>query len=101
MNYTEEPWEQAERESHEAIARVAEAWVQKWPNHCKHCGGWGGFVFYESRGMPGPGEQMMDPCGAIEWSYICHRCGEAGLSSDGDGPCSKCGWDYDDGLPSP
>lgn len=75
-------------------------WKEKWPNHCKACGGWGqSSVYWDNHGVPGSGEPCCDTCEAIEDYTICHRCGEHGLSEDGEGPCSKCGWNYDDGLP--
>lgn len=89
---------------HEAIEKAARecaeqaaAWRLKWPKHCKACDGWGGSTFTQSHG-PGPGEQMFDVCeaGAPE---MCHRCGEAGLTEDSEGPCTHCGWDFDDGAP--
>lgn len=88
--------EQAARE----CAEQAAAWRVKWPHHCKACDGWGGSSFTQSHG-PGPGEQMFDVCEALPNMMTCHRCGKDGLSdTDGEGPCSHCGWDYDDGAPS-
>jgi len=84
-----------------AAQRTEEAkqWRAKWPNHCKHCVGWGGSAYSENHGIPGPGETIFDPCGAIEDPTICHRCGEKGLTEDSEGPCTKCGWNFDDGEP--
>lgn len=105
--YTAEDWakifppeEDLERESHEQAVAAGASWRDKWPNHCKQCHGWGGFSFYQSHG-PGPSEQMFDTCDAYDNFHRCHRCGELGLTADGDGPCSHCGWNYDDGDPSP
>jgi len=89
----------AEKEHAEAVNKAAAEWDQKWPDHCKSCNGWGGSVFYENHGLPGVGEAMFDECGAIEDLTICHRCGKHGLNEDGEGPCSECGWNYDDGKP--
>lgn len=77
------------------------AWAARWPAHCKACGGWGGAAFWQSHGE-GPSEQMFDPCDAPANLATCHRCGEPGLNpDDGGGPCSACGWNYDDGVPEP
>src|SRR6185295_15546488 len=75
-------------------------WKAKWPRHCTLCGGWGGKTFYQSHG-PGPSEQMFDLCvhDQDEDFSLCHRCGENGLTEDGEGPCKSCGWDFDDGIP--
>jgi hypothetical protein len=83
------------------IRKDGEAWRARWPKHCTKCGGWGGFTFYESHGMPGPGEQMFDECCAHDDLRTCHRCSELGLQEDGSGACSHCGWVYgEDGDPS-
>lgn len=44
---------------------------------------------------------MFDPCEATERIETCHRCGLDGLAEDGEGPCTHCGWNYDDGEPEP
>lgn len=90
-------WEQELLQQQKQADAYNEAWRAKWPNHCRKCGGWGGFSFTQ-RHDSGPGEQMFDLCEAVEDPCICHRCGEPGLDSDGNGPCTKCGWNYDDGL---
>lgn len=96
--YHEEPWEAAERDHAERIEREAAAWRARWPNHCKHCGGWGGFAYVQSHG-PGLREPMVDLCDDPEDLRTCHRCGELGCDEDGNGPCTACGWDNDDGVP--
>jgi hypothetical protein len=48
-------------------------------------------------GMGTAYEELWDPCEEGEPTK-CHRCGEHGLTADGDGPCAKCGC-YDDGCP--
>lgn len=87
----------------EADAMRSAAWRAKWPHHCKACAGWGGVTFFQSHpyGMGSAHEAMFDPCEAAHSPAICHRCGEPGLTEDGEGPCNACGWDYDDGEPRP
>lgn len=72
-------------------------WRNRWPLHCRACDGWGGRTFLQSHG-PGPSEQLFDICGATEDIAMCHRCGVTGLDEDGNGPCTACGWNYDDGV---
>lgn len=76
-------------------------WI-RFPNYCRSCDAEGG------SGSPGgymcPPE--FDVCegdarfAGDEDCSRCHRCGDRGLTEDGDGPCSKCGWNYDDAAPS-
>ncbi len=90
----------AEKSQAEAVAVAAAAWRSAWPNHCTACSGWGGTSYLEMHGFRGgSGEQVFDPCGALPRASTCHRCGQDGLSEDGDGPCRHCGWNYDDGEP--
>jgi len=81
---------------------AASDWRTRWPKHCAACGGWGGTSYQESHGFRGGGsETIFEPCGAIDNLHTCHRCGHPGLTEDGEGPCTACGWDYDDGVPGP
>jgi hypothetical protein len=89
---------QAERQRAANMLEAQRVWKARWPNHCTGCQGWGGFVFYQSHG-PGPSEQMFDVCERTEDTARCHRCGELGLTEDGEGPCALCTWDFDDGAP--
>ena len=79
-------------------------WLAKWPNFCRSCGGWGvhHYTMYHD-GPRYPGEHMMDPCDCTqsrpEGPQKCPRCAELGLWNDCTGPCSFCGWNYDDGYP--
>jgi len=77
-------------------------WKAKWPNYCRDCDGWGGSTFYESHGLPGPAERLIEPCECVmaetDGPQKCPRCGELSLDNDGSGPCNNCTWDYDDGL---
>lgn len=73
--------------------------TRRWPAFCRKCGGWGGSSYQESHGFKGGGsETIFDLCGAIEDVRVCHRCGCLGLNEEGEGPCSACGWNFDDGL---
>jgi len=73
---------------------AAKSWRDLWPNHCKHCGGWGGAIYPDTRHEPGG----FDICEALP-AEKCHRCGQDGLNEDSEGPCTVCGWNYDDGEP--
>lgn len=95
-------WESAMADHYRAVEVAAAEWRAKWPNHCKACRGWGGSSYEESHGFKGGGtETIMDPCGAHEDLTICHRCGANGLNEHGEGPCTACGWNCDDGEPTP
>lgn len=97
----EQQAQEEDRFAQESMVRAAaqnEQWVAKWPNYCKSCCGWGGSKFTQHHDS-GPGEQMFDLCEALPATQ-CHRCGEQGLDSEGNGPCKSCGWDFDDGLAS-
>jgi hypothetical protein len=86
-----------EREQHEITEytrQANQAWRDRWPNHCKSCGGWGG----ELSDPLHPAESVWMPCEALP-PEVCHRCGFAGLNLEsGDGPRRFCGWDQDNGL---
>lgn len=98
--FAEETWEASLQEDYAAIKAAAEAWRAKWPAHCTRCRGWGGFGFTEMHGFThGAGEQMFDLCDALPDVHTCHRCGAAGLNEEGEGPCTACGWNCDDGVP--
>lgn len=72
------------------------AYVAKYPNYCKTCGGFGVHCWEERHDAGYPGEPMSEPCDACTGQGICARCGEKGLDEDGNGPCTHCGWNYDD-----
>lgn len=81
-------------------------WTERWPKHCKNCAGWGGF---SSSFDPSPAGVSLssgtmedaEPCPECTEKGVCARCGAKGLNPEtGEGPCSLCGWDYDDGEPS-
>lgn len=73
-----------------------------WPNYCHICHGEGQFTSQYDPSPPGislGSGYMVDyePC---EWCTEigkCPRCGKFGLNpEDGEGPCSHCGWNYND-----
>lgn len=72
-----------------------DAWVAKWPKACIYCAGAGAF------GSNGDDFTPPDawPCDACTEQGICARCGFHGLTEAGEGPCSNCGWNYDDAEP--
>jgi len=89
-----EEQERIEREAYEEVEKLVKEWRAKWPNACDECGGWVGFHTRGTYDSP----PDFDPC-EREPAEECHRCGEIGLDEDGNGPCSKCGWNYNDGEP--
>jgi hypothetical protein len=90
--------EAREQAKEEERCRAVEArnaqWTETWPNHCRQCGGWGATGTGSTWADPG---DSSDPCDALP-ETTCHRCGEDGLDEDGNGPCTRCGWNFDDGL---
>lgn len=79
-----------------------DAWNEKWPNACDNCRGYGSFNSPGSYWEP----PDCEPCPDCTDKGICARCGAPGLTSEdrgndstGEGPCIKCGWNYDDGQP--
>ena len=97
--------------SKECLERTAKVmiliaeWTAKWPDYCTKCDGRGEFVYSFDPSPAGvslsPGTlEDVEPCGQCTEQGICARCGEAGLNPEtGEGPCSHCGWNYDDCLP--
>lgn len=72
------------------------SYLRKWPKVCRACDGWGGQSY--GGGYDYPPE--FDVCEVLDPETLCHRCGEPGLSEeDSEGPCTFCGWNYDDGVP--
>lgn len=82
-------------ECEENLRLVYEPWVEKWPKYCGDCGGAGRFHDWGDMYTP-PSDEPCDMCTCIG---VCARCGERGLTEDGEGPCSRCGWNYDDAIP--
>ena len=83
-------------EGPDELAAISSVWNTKWKHHCTGCGGWGGWTFFQRHAPELPEERLFDPCEALP-ANTCHRCGQDGLTGDGEGPCSRCGWNYDDG----
>lgn len=77
-------------------SEASDAWRKAWPDACPHCNGWGLFMTH-CRDLPSPD---IDPCEHYADLTICHRCGKPGLSSEAEGPCQYCGWNFDDGDPA-
>lgn len=92
------------RTEEEILARQREAnaaWLATWPNHCQHCSGWGQRAASQTHPYGGTTatETFTEPCEATDDARTCHRCAAPGLDENGEGPCTVCGWNYDDGLP--
>ena len=98
--YEKEDWEIEEEKAYARYKEESAAWKKKWPHHCSSCVGWGYFNVRNvvPYGMGTATETLGEMCDAIDIN-ICHRCGMDGLNEDGEGPCSHCGWNYDDGVP--
>jgi hypothetical protein len=105
----EDAWLARVSEQYEAERRQEEEWVlsvktaqtaydQAWPKHCKTCHGAGGHSWNECHDRGYPGEPMSEPCADCTEKDICARCGEQTLT-EGEGPCSACGWNYDSERP--
>jgi hypothetical protein len=81
-----------------------ERWKAAWPDYCSVCEGRGGthyagyFDYKAGAGEP----PSFDPCEACVCQGRCARC-QSALSDQetGEGPCTACGWNYDDELPEP
>lgn len=71
-----------------------ESWLHAWPNHCRNCFGHGGTMFYETHGLPGPGEPMWEDCICRAEYGKCPRCGAATFGEDCDNydDCRICTW---------
>ena len=86
-----------------AQQKLQEDWLATYPYYCKPCFGLGQVIEHNYPFEP----DWAEPCSACTEKGLCPRCGQAGLTSDpedlgievGVGPCTYCGWDYDDGLP--
>ena len=84
-------------------------YMEKWPNHCKYCGGWGGsYSTYDpspSGVSLGSGYMIdIDPCPECCEKGNCPRCGEHILdpveTEDWEN-CPHCGFDWEspEGMP--
>lgn len=79
--------------------RIAE-WKATWPDHCRRCGAEG--THYYSGDLYEP--PSTEPCEHCTEKGLCARCGKPGLTNEdegrgedtGSGPCTFCGWNYDD-----
>jgi hypothetical protein len=74
---------------------VYKPWLERWPKFCGDCNGAGAFHDWGDRYTP-PSDE---PC-ECTMAGRCARCGAQGLTEDGDGPCTACGWNYDDSVPA-
>ena len=80
------------------------AWQTAWPSHCRKCEGAGAVhhsgYFDHKAGVGEP--PSSEPCEGCTSEGKCARCGQTGLDQDSsEGPCSVCGWNYDDAMPTP
>jgi len=75
-------------------------WLERWPNYCHQCNGWGIVEWTENQAPLGSGqrwpEHFSEPCSCLE-SGKCPRCGEPDIeftefSDDTWADCRACGW---------
>jgi hypothetical protein len=102
-------WEKVERvrwnreeKAYKAHEREV-AWLRMifevtWPEYCRACGANGVIVYYESHGLPGPGEQIQDGCETCD--DRCPRCAkvfsveESTKFFEDSTACPACGWKW-------
>ncbi len=99
---THRRWEQEYKDRVTESKWLTAIFDATWPKACRSCDVSGVVIFYESHGMPGPGEQITDPCEKCEGR--CPRCAyeveveeipeafEAWWSDSM--PCPSCGWKW-------
>ena len=83
-----------------AFQKAVAEYNEKWPNHCKKCGGHSGRSYPATYNDPGDFEE----CSDCICQGRCPRCGDDRYYSDWetDSPCKNCGWTYKDGgAPEP
>lgn len=67
-----------------------------YPNHCRHCRGWGGFEYYFTHPYPEPPDEGFDPCTECVEQGRCPRCGgsiKPAWDNEGEFTCTSCGYD--------
>jgi hypothetical protein len=75
------------------------AWVERWPNFCIHCGGWG-YFFYPGKFQVHRRTVIPTTRNHATTFPKVPGCGAPDGYSDAEleGPCKHCGHQYDDGL---
>lgn len=81
-----------------------DAWIAEWPNYCRECNGAGEHHWIENGAPHGAGfwsMPMSEFCENCVGVGKCSHCGAPDMidTETGDGPCSACGWNYDDECP--
>src|SRR4029077_2805990 len=105
MNMNQDEWEQG--------LDASETWIQKWPNYCRSCYGWGKYP-KKYRYFTNPKDREYDdlfhPPGFCEErpENACHRCAHGKFVPKSIDPtdgsiveyhCDTCGWYFNDGMP--
>lgn len=89
-----------------------QAWLEKWPNTCKQCDGFGVLAYTEHYGDGLGSQQLDEPCDCVS-AGRCPRCGyqHGAVNDKGElvvenaesvafledaHPCFGCGWDWED-----
>lgn len=87
----------------ERVNKAHDEYEAQWPNHCRHCNGWGGFAQYNYPREP----DDFESCGDCIDKGICPRCGQQAWSDEDLFNndvlvCPHCGWkdgNLDSGCP--
>lgn len=76
------------------VAKLAEAWKLRWPNHCRKCLGHGGHDESQSHpyGSTSAREYWFEPCECIVGDSACPRCGHQHLNEWEGETCTVCKW---------
>lgn len=83
-------------------------WIAKWPNYCRNCKGWGGFMSHYDPSPSGVSlssgyMEDFDTCIVCADNFLCSRCmtKNPAWEEGNETPCINCGWDpyYPDALP--
>jgi hypothetical protein len=99
MKHTLECWTEQKE-----FAKHLKAFEEKYPNYCRHCGGWGVFVSQYDPSPAGislgPGYMLeSDPCPKCMENGDCPLCGhhheDEDWGSDFPTVCESCGWTED------
>jgi hypothetical protein len=104
-SYSDDEHEAIYKAAIEDSNRRATEWETRFPNHCRHCGGWGGFAGWQSVPYGSTSAYLpdYDTCLHCVEENRCPRCFEEVKiwEEDTDQHCPYCDWDprHADGSP--